>query len=204
MLQFIFNSILCGTGLAMDAFSVSIVHGLEEPLMKRKTAVIIAGVFALFQFFMPVTGWFFIHTAASRFAAFQRLVPWIAFVLLLFLGIRMLLEARKKKDGQELMEEAAADSAGQVTRGWAAELAVQAVATSIDALSVGIIMASFDLVSAIAESVIIGLVTFIICLAGIRAGKAFGLKLAAKAASAASIVGGLILIFIGFKILLFP
>ena len=188
----------------MDAFSVSMVHGLEEPLMKRKTALIIAGAFGLFQFFMPVAGWFFIHAAASRFAAFQKLIPWIAFVLLLFLGVRMLLEARKKKDGEELLEEAAADTAGRVKRGWMAELIVQAVATSIDALSVGFIIASYDFAAALAESVIIGLVTFVICLFGIRAGKAFGLRLAAKAASAASVIGGLILIFIGFKILLFP
>ena len=92
MIRFLIQSVLLGVGLAMDAFSVSIVNGLREPHMRRSKQVLIAGTFAFFQFFMPVIGWFCVRSITDEFRAFQHLVPWIALLLLLYIGGKMLLE----------------------------------------------------------------------------------------------------------------
>ena len=84
-LNFILESIIFGVGLAMDAFSVSMANGLQDPGMSRKRMLGIAGTFAFFQFLMPMIGWACVHTIAKRFEAFQKMVPWIAFVLLVFI-----------------------------------------------------------------------------------------------------------------------
>lgn len=84
--MFLFNSVLLGVGLAMDAFSVSLANGLNEPQMGTRRMCGIAGVFAFFQALMPMTGWVCIHTIVSRFQAFEKLIPWIALVLLLYIG----------------------------------------------------------------------------------------------------------------------
>ncbi len=91
-LAFFINSILFGIGLAMDAFSVSLANGLQEPKMRPGRMCEIAGTFAVFQILMPLIGWFCVRTAAERFAAFHRLIPWIALILLLYIGGKMLLE----------------------------------------------------------------------------------------------------------------
>lgn len=83
---FFFNSILLGVGLAMDAFSVSLANGLNEPDMKRGKLCGIAGVFAFFQALMPMLGWICVHTIVQFFSAFQLLIPWIALLLLLCIG----------------------------------------------------------------------------------------------------------------------
>ena len=83
---FIFNSILLGVGLAMDAFSVSLANGLSEPNMKKRKMCGIAGVFALFQALMPMIGWVCVHTVVQYFEAFEAFIPWIALGLLLFIG----------------------------------------------------------------------------------------------------------------------
>ena len=88
-LNFILESIIFGVGLAMDAFSVSMANGLQDPGMSRKRMLGIAGTFAFFQFLMPMIGWACVHTIAKRFEAFQKMVPWIAFVLLVFIGSLM-------------------------------------------------------------------------------------------------------------------
>ena len=88
--MFLFNSVLLGVGLAMDAFSVSLANGLNEPQMGTRRMCGIAGVFAFFQALMPMTGWVCIHTIVSRFQAFEKLIPWIALVLLLYIGSSML------------------------------------------------------------------------------------------------------------------
>lgn len=90
--MFLFNSVLLGVGLAMDAFSVSLANGLNEPQMGTRRMCGIAGVFAFFQALMPMTGWVCIHTIVSRFQAFEKLIPWIALVLLLYIGSSMLKE----------------------------------------------------------------------------------------------------------------
>lgn len=182
---FFFNSALLGVGLAMDAFSVSLANGLNEPNMKRSRMCAIAGVFAFFQALMPMAGWIGVHTIVQYFKAFETFIPWIALVLLLFIGGKMLIEGIRNKGGEE--EESAVGIGA---------LMVQGVATSIDALSVGFTISDYSLVPALVCSLIIALVTFIICMGGLAIGKKFGTKLSNKAA----ILGGTILILIGIEI----
>lgn len=184
---FFANSILFGVGLAMDAFSVSMANGLNEPNMPRRRMGIIAAVFALFQTAMPLIGWLCVHTIAKIFTAFQKYIPWIALLLLLWIGGKMLLDGIRHKDSDS----------GTPAVGFGA-LMVQGIATSIDALSVGFTIADYPFAAALTESVIIGVVTFFICYAGLFIGKKFGTKLAGKA----SILGGIILIVIGLEIFL--
>lgn len=183
---FFFNSVLLGVGLAMDAFSVSLANGLNEPGMKKKKMCGVAGVFALFQAAMPMIGWICVHTIVEKFQAFEKFIPYIALILLAYIGGKMLLEGLKKKEEDEEVCKAVGISA----------LLVQGVATSIDALSVGFTIAEYGLVMAIVCALIIAVVTFFICFAGILIGKKFGTKLANKA----SIFGGVILILIGLEI----
>ena len=184
---FFFNSILLGVGLAMDAFSVSLANGLNEPNMRRGRMCAVAGVYAGFQFAMPMIGWLCVRAAAQAFTAFQRYIPWIALVLLVYIGGKMLYDGIT---GQEDAETQAALGAGT--------LMVQGVATSIDALSVGFTIAKYGPAMALVSALIIAAVTFGICLGGLAIGKRFGMKLAGKA----SILGGLILIAIGLEIFL--
>ena len=100
-LLFFLNSVLLGVGLAMDAFSVSLANGLQEPAMKKKKMCGIAGVFALFQAIMPMLGWICVHTILQYFKAFEKFIPWIALILLLFIGGKMLIEGIKSKDDEE-------------------------------------------------------------------------------------------------------
>lgn len=180
---FFLNSILFGIGLAMDAFSVSLANGLNEPGLGPGRACTIAGVFGLFQTGMPLLGWVCVHTVASFFSSFQRWIPWIALGLLLYIGGSML--GSGIRGGEE--EKPAV--------GWGA-LLLQGVATSIDALSVGFTIADYGFVQALTEALLIGIVTFFICIGGLYLGKRIGTKLAGKA----SIFGGIILIGIGIEI----
>lgn len=183
--MFFFNSVLLGVGLAMDAFSVSLANGLNEPAMKKPRMCSIAGVFAFFQFAMPMIGWICISTIAQYFTVFEKFIPWIALILLCYIGGKMFLEGIQAKDSDE---EAAAVGIGA--------LLVQGIATSIDALSVGFTIADYHWLEALIACIIIAVVTFFICMAGLSIGKKFGTKLAGKA----SILGGIILIFIGLEI----
>ena len=184
--SFFSHSLLFGLGLAMDAFSVSLVSGLEEPRMKRRRLLAIAGVFGAFQFAMPLAGWFFVHAAAETFTAVAPFIPYAAFVLLLFIGGKMLLEGLKKGEKKE----------GASMQG-AGALLLQGIATSIDALSVGFTIAGAGIAEAGAEALIIGVVTFGLCCGGVAVGKRFG----ARFADHASVLGGVILIGIGVEIL---
>lgn len=188
--SFVFNSVLLGVGLAMDAFSVSLANGLNEPAMKRKKMCGIAGVFALFQALMPMIGWVCVHTVVQYFAAFENLIPWIALILLLYIGGKMLLEGIRQKEDVDAEAEVKAAGVGMKA------LLIQGVATSIDALSVGFTIADYGFVMALVCALIIAAVTFIICMTGLMIGKTFGTKLSNKAA----ILGGVILIFIGIEI----
>lgn len=181
---FFLNSALLGVGLAMDAFSVSMANGLHDPKMSVKRMYLIAGTFGVFQAVMPMTGWICVHTIVELFSSFEAFIPWIALILLAYIGGKMLLEGIR---GEEA-EEAAELSAGA--------LFMQGVATSIDALSVGFTISEHGWLMALAASLIIALVTFVICMAGLRIGKKFGTKLSGKA----SILGGVILIGIGLEI----
>ena len=186
---------LLGVGLAMDAFSVSIANGLADSGMKTGRMFSIAGTFAGFQFMMPMIGWLLVTEAARVFKWFSPLIPWIALVLLLIIGGGLLKdgieELRVSKAGAT--EESEPADAAKLTF-WA--LMMQGVATSIDALSVGFTTASYNSMQALVSSLIIGIVTLIICLAGLRIGRRLGVLLAGRA----SILGGLILIGIGLEI----
>lgn len=182
-LFFILNSILFGVGLAMDAFSVSLANGLNEPRITLSSVIRIAGTFGIFQTAMPLLGWLCVHTVAEAFQSFQRFIPWIALALLLYLGIKMIVEGvRDQGEDRESL------------RGWV--LLLQGVATSIDALSVGFTIAEYSFPFALLESVIIGVVTFGICVAGLFLGKKIGTRVSGKA----TIIGGIILILIGLEI----
>ena len=130
-LLFFFNSFLLGVGLAMDAFSVSMANGLHEPHMSPGRLCLIAGVYAVYQFAMPMIGWLLVHTAAKTFTAFQKFIPWIALILLCYIGGKMLIEGIRGKDDPEHPDKPLTFSV----------LMVQGIATSIDALSVGFTIA---------------------------------------------------------------
>ena len=181
----IVNSILLGIGLAMDAFSVSIADGLNEPKMKKGKFFSIAGVFAFFQALMPLTGWICVHTVIKYFKIFEKFIPWIALILLVFIGMKMIIEAVRNKGKEEV--------AGVLT---IRLLIVQGIATSIDALSAGFTIAEYGILSALLCAGIISVVTFIICIVGLLIGKKVGDKLSTKA----QIFGGIILIGIGLEI----
>lgn len=184
-LLFFFNSILLGVGLAMDAFSVSLANGLNEPKMRKKKMLGISGTFGFFQGLMPMIGWVCVHTIIQYFKVFEKFIPWIALLLLLFIGGKMLIEGILNKEDDE-----------KITRLGIGALLVQGIATSIDALSVGFTIAEYGILMALTASFIIAVVTFSISFAGLEIGKKFGMKFANKA----TILGGLILIGIGIEI----
>lgn len=182
---FFLQSILLGVGLAMDAFSVSLANGLNEPGMKLRRMCGIAGVFAAFQALMPMIGWFLVHEAVQHFKKIEPFVPWIALILLLFIGGKMLYEGIQNRNSD----------AQKPAVGFGA-LMLQGVATSIDALSVGFTIAEYDISHAIICALLIAAVTFVICMVGLVLGKKVGTKLSWKA----SVLGGVILIAIGIEI----
>ena len=184
--NFFLTSVMLGVGLAMDAFSVSLANGLNEPCMKRPKMCGIAALFSFFQALMPMIGWICIHTVVQYFNAFEKFIPWIALVLLAFIGGKMLVEGIKNKDCA--CEEKPAVGIGM--------LIMQGIATSIDALSVGFTISDYNLIQALVCALLIAVVTFFICLGGILIGRKFGTKLAGKA----SVFGGVILIAIGIEI----
>ena len=186
---FFLNSILLGIGLAMDAFSVSVANGLNESKMSIGRMNLIAGTFSLFQFAMPMIGWFCVHKIVELFTSFERLIPWIALALLVYIGGEMLIKGiRQSNDYLETDK-------NNLSSG---KLLVQGIATSIDALSVGFTIEEYPASMALVAALIIGAVTYFICLGGIIIGKKFGTKLSSKA----SILGGIILIAIGIEIFL--
>jgi len=187
--------VLLGAGLAMDAFSVSVANGLADRHMSINRMFAIAGTFAGFQFLMPMIGWAVVKRVAETFEWFSPLIPWIALVLLLFIGGGLL------KDGIEELRAAKSDEAAETaadggTKLSFATLMMQGVATSIDALSVGFTTAAYNRTQALISSLIIGVVTLVICMAGLRIGRKLGELLSGRA----SILGGLILIGIGIEI----
>ena len=188
-LIFVLNSVALGVGLAMDAFSVSLANGLHEPQMRRNRLCLIAGVYAFFQYIMPMIGWVCVHTILEAFSSFEKFIPWIALILLLYIGGKMVKEGlseRADKDEKEEVDRSASK----------ADLLVQGVATSIDALSVGFTIAEYDLVLANAAAMIIGAITFVICVGGLLVGRKAGTRMSWKA----SVLGGCILIAIGIEI----
>lgn len=186
-LSFFVTSALLGIGLAMDAFSVSLANGLNEPKMPLARMGLIAGVYAVFQFAMPVIGWICVNTIVTIFNSLQKFIPWAAFLLLLYIGGEMIFDSLKSKEKES----------EETKRLKFSTLIVQGIATSIDALSVGFTIVQYTLNLALIASLIIAILTFIICMAGLKIGKTFGTRLSSKA----GILGGVILVGIGIKIL---
>ena len=174
---------LIGVGLAMDAFAVSICKGLAMRRMKYKKAIIIAAFFGVFQALMPALGYVLGTTFANKIAAIDH---WIAFILLALIGANMIKEALSSDD-----DECQDDSLRL------GDLIMLSIATSIDALAVGITFAFFN-VSLLLSVSMIGIITFIICVIGVKVGNVFGEKYKSKA----ELAGGLILIVMGAKILI--
>lgn len=171
-----------GVALAMDAFAVSICKGLAMNKMNYKKAIIIALFFGFFQAIMPLFGYFLGNAFAKSIAAIDH---WIAFILLGLIGMNMIKEARSQ-------EEECFDDTLKIR-----DLIMLSIATSIDALAVGITFAFFK-VSILMAILIIGVITFIICIIGVKIGNVFGERYKSKA----ELVGGIILIIMGFKILI--
>lgn len=187
--QLLFNSVLLGLGLSMDAFSISIANGLVEPGMKRTRMFQIASVYAVFQGLMPLIGWVLVKTVSVLFSSFEKLIPWIALILLLFIGGKMIIESiSKKSDNKE-------EEAKETKITWKL-LFVQGIATSIDALSVGFTISDYSFLKALAAVLVIAVVTLAMCMGGL----VFGKKIGNKFSSVATIIGGVILILIGIEI----
>ena len=188
---------LLGVALAMDAFSVSLANGLSDRMMNFKRMSVIAGTFALFQFAMPMIGWGLVHTAIDYLEWFDKLVPWIALILLCLIGCKMIKDGllERKCRTEESTDGAECPIGSELGIG---ALMMQGVATSIDALSVGFTTSRYGISEALLSSLIIGAVTYLICIAGCAIGKRMGTVLSWKAA----ILGGVILVIIGIKIFL--
>lgn len=183
--KLLINSAILGVGLAMDAFSVSLANGLNEPKMRKRKVMITASVFAFFQALMPLIGWFCVCKIAQYFHFFEAMIPWIALILLGAIGGNMLLDGIKGES----------EEVEHSYLGWKV-LIVQGIATSIDALSVGFTIADYTLTMALICALVIAIVTFMICVGGVFIGKRFGMRLANRA----TILGGIILIAIGLEI----
>lgn len=178
---------LVGVGLSMDAFAVAICKGLAMPRVNRKQTLLISLYFGVFQAVMPLTGWLL----GSQFARHvTKMAPWIAFVLLAWIGGSMIRESLSNKAEEEKAEPVELRHR---------ELLMLAIATSIDALAVGVSFSMVELTVPIyAAAALIGCTTFAISVAGVFVGNLFG----ARYKNRAEFVGGAILILIGLKILL--
>lgn len=186
-LEFFLNSVLLGVGLAMDAFCVSMANGMNEPKMPFRKTGLIGVTFGAFQAIMPLLGWLLIHTVVTYFTIFEHFIPWIALGLLGFLGVKMIIEGAKNKGDDEKNASTTLSA-----------LLLQGVATSIDALSVGLTIAEYDFIFALVAALIIAVVTFCISVVGVFIGKKFGTAISGKA----TLVGGIILLAIGVEIFL--
>ena len=178
----IYEIIFIAVGLAMDAFAVSVCKGLAMKKIKWKSAIIIALYFGIFQALMPIIG-FFLGSTFSNLV--QKIDHWIAFWLLSIIGINMI----KESTDDEL--EKRNDKIDVKT------MLILAVATSIDALAIGVTFSFFE-VNVLLAITVIGIITFVLSILGVVIGNKFGDKLQNKA----ELIGGIILIGMGLKILL--
>lgn len=179
---------LLGVGLSMDAFAVAICKGLAMKKVNKKQMILIALFFGGFQALMPLVGWLVGSTFAKKIAAFDH---WIAFVLLALIGGNMAIDAIKEWNQEDKVE--IIDPPIDFK-----ELTLLAIATSIDALACGVTFSFYENFNIIKAISIIGVTTFVISAGGVYVGNIFGDKYKAKA----QLVGGIILIFLGIKILL--
>jgi len=189
----VWEIILIGAGLAMDAVAVSIADGMNDAKMKLRKAVFTAGAFAVFQFFMPLVG----YCCGAVFArAVETVAPVLSFLLLALIGLSMIFESLKSgKDGKARFRKKKTKSAGLKLLG-------EAFATSIDALAVGITLLAADESGSLSlgifpSALIIGAVTFVLSFAAVLLGRKAGMYIADRA----GILGGVVLLFIGVKII---
>ena len=185
---------LTGVALAMDAFAVSICKGIKMTKLKKSHLLIIALFFGGFQMLMPLVGWLLGSQLVQYIEAFDH---WIAFVLLAFIGVKMVIEAFKGEDdccGEE--KESKLDIK---------ELFMLAIATSIDALAVGLTFSLYPDINIISSIGVIGAITFVICAIGVLFGHLcikLGGKLGERFQFVAEMIGGLVLVGIGIKLLI--
>ncbi len=189
MWELILVSLGLGVGLAMDACAVSMSNGMNEPQMKTGKTLLVAGTFGLFQGVMPMIGWLCVTLIVEQFSIFEPWIPYVALTLLVIIGGKMIFDGAKKKT----------DGDGTAKKLTFAALLLQAVATSVDALSTGFGLA--DVAGsvwwkALIAASIIAVMTFGISIGGVYLGKRFGVRLGNNA----QIVGGCILIAIGIEI----
>ncbi len=188
--RFFIQSLLFGIGLAMDACAVSMVNGFNEPKMKISKCIVIAIFFGLFQALMPLIGYFIGNNLLQYI---EKYIPIISLFILSFLGIKMIYESIKKiRCGKNENDE---DTLKQQKLTFIT-LLIQSIATSIDALSVGVTIANYTLIMSLVCALIIAVSTFILSFISVFIGKKFGVKLGSKA----EILGGIILISIGLEI----
>ncbi len=178
----IFQILLIAIGLAMDAFAVSVCKGLRMQKIDYKYSAILSAFFGIFQALMPLSGWII----GIKFAKYIEFIDhWLAFILLTAIGGKMICEAFENKDN---LDETNYDYR---------EMFALAIATSIDALAVGIMFAMLE-VNIIVAILIIGIIAYILSFLGVMIGNRYGVKYKKKA----EIAGGIILVFIGLKVLL--
>ncbi len=196
MLKLFISSMALGVGLAMDASAVSMANGLNDNKMKLRKIFLIAGMFAFFQALMPLIGYLLGHTLYETldFIEKYKIIPILALVILFIIGAKMavegineLIDTKKGKKVEDLENKKVLSFK---------LLIIQAIATSIDALSVGVVIADYSVKNAIICAIIVALVTFVICVPSVFIGKKIGLKIGPFA----EILGGAILIVIGFII----
>lgn len=215
----VWEILLIGVALSMDAVAVGMTNGMTEPKMRVFKMLLIAGAYAFFQFFMPVLGYYCGYAFSSLV---EKIAPWLSFALLGFIGGKMIFDfvrdfvkSKKEKkeqvakiDGESVSEppaETATDSFAvpQGRKLGAGKLLVQALATSIDALAVGVTLLAAETTDGLPFHVtlcalLIGATTFLLSFAAVFAGKKIGNRFADKA----GLLGGIILVGIGLKILL--
>lgn len=181
MISIILTSLALGLGLAMDACAVSMANGLKNPKMKISKITLIALIFGIFQGLMPLIGYFIGSVILTKI---EWIIPWMALIILSIIGGKMIYEGIKNDD--EIDDKALTFKL----------LIIQAIATSIDALSVGFTISNYSIKEALISCGLIAIVTFICCIIAVFIGKKFGIKLGNKA----EIIGGIILICIGLEI----
>ena len=185
----IITAILLGIGLAMDASAVSTTDGMSDPNMKWKKMILISGMFGFFQMMMPVLGYlavtiFSLVLGEGFTRIFSYFVPYLSLIILCYLGIKLIIDTVKNKDEVENKK---------IT---ISVILIQAIATSFDALSVGVVLGDLEMYKAMISFALIGIITMLMCILAICIGKKFGTIFSSKA----GIVGGSILILIGFEI----
>ena len=172
---FFMNAVLLGIGLAMDAFAISIANGIKYPQMTRTGRLGIPLAFGVFQGVMPMAGWLIVHFTVETFHILNMIIPWVSFVILCIIGIKMIVESFKS--GEE--------GSGETKKLTVGLILLQAVATSIDALSVGLTTYDYNVFEMLVTAAIIAVLTFVICLLGITIGK----KLPIKSVKHSGIIG---------------